>query len=347
MEKQISDNRRMPLLDALRTVAAIGVMLHHTPNLLGQPLLFSRTYLFVDLFFLLSGFVLTLSAEPKMRAGLSAAGFMRARIIRLWPIIAVASLAGAAVFATQGNLGQVLGLLVLALCLIPVFGFDTAIYPLNGPQWSLLWELIANLVHGLLLSKLGSRGLVILAATSGLLLIAAIEFAGWNGFGPNADYWWLAPPRIAWSYILGVWMARRWAERRPVPIVEWRIALMLPLVALVTLPWLPLSLAAGDMLAVIVVLPCLFWVAVATRPPRDQKIGLERVGAISFPIYALHLPCILGSIFLVGGRSRLSELLGVAACLALSVMIVWLGPKLRRAIRQAMIAARDVKTVTA
>ena len=172
-------------------------MFYHAPELFGDTRLFTRTYLFVDLFFLLSGFVLTLSAEPKMARGLGTSGFMKARIVRLWPMMALGCLAAAAVFATQATAGEVFALLVLGMLMIPHLGSNIAIFPLNAPQWSLVWELVANLFHGLVLRHLKDRELLLLSGISGIALLWAIFHTGWNGSGPNAGFWWLAAPRVA------------------------------------------------------------------------------------------------------------------------------------------------------
>ncbi len=58
---------RLVALDGIRGVAALVVLLFHMQ--LPIPAQFDRGYLMVDLFFMLSGFVLTLSAEPRLRGG--------------------------------------------------------------------------------------------------------------------------------------------------------------------------------------------------------------------------------------------------------------------------------------
>lgn len=336
---------RLPLLDGLRTVAAIGVMLYHAPELFGDTRLFTRTYLFVDLFFLLSGFVLTLSAEPKMARGLGTSGFMKARIIRLWPMMALGCLAAAGVFATQATTGEVFALLVLGMLMIPHLGSNVAIFPLNAPQWSLVWELVANLFHGLVLRHLKDRELLLLAGISGLALLWAIFHAGWNGSGPNADTWWLAAPRVAWSYVLGIWMARRWLVRKPKPLAHWLFALFTPLAALMLLPWLPLSLARGDVLVSVVVLPALFWIAATAEPPASVAPLLLRLGALSYPIYALHAPIFLGFHFLQEGW--ITRLSAVALTLVAAQLVALAGPRLRRALAGLLSARRTTAPATA
>jgi peptidoglycan/LPS O-acetylase OafA/YrhL len=73
-------------LEALRGIAAIMVMFLHTGGTLG-PIPANISYLAVDLFFLLSGVVLTNSYEKRLIAGqISPTGLLLQRIIRLYPL---------------------------------------------------------------------------------------------------------------------------------------------------------------------------------------------------------------------------------------------------------------------
>lgn len=325
---------RLPVLDALRTVAAMGVLFYHTPELVGG--LFSRGYLFVDLFFLISGFVLTLSAEPKMNAAtgepLTPLAFMRARIRRLWPMMALGSLAGALVFSGEVPPGDLAWILMLSLMFVPLLANSPTLYPLNAPQWSLLWELLANLLHGLLLRRLSDNALLALAAVSAAALATAIAYFGCNCFGPNVDSWWLTLPRVVWPYAMGVWMARKWvagekAERAHWPATDWRIALALPVAALVILPWLPIGVALADMLAVIVILPPLFWLAATAPCPKARIAALTRAGSLSFPIYALNMPVVLA--FTAWESTVPVRLAAVCATLTLAALAAYAMPRLQ------------------
>ena len=76
---------RFALLDGLRGIAAFAVILDHTPpNFLGE--LIPGRYLAVDFFFVLSGFVLAHAYGRRLEGGWSVFSFMRARVIRLYPL---------------------------------------------------------------------------------------------------------------------------------------------------------------------------------------------------------------------------------------------------------------------
>jgi peptidoglycan/LPS O-acetylase OafA/YrhL len=89
---------RLPSLTALRGIAAMCVLLHHATGFLlptlgddlaGTTAFFRRSYLWVDFFFILSGFLLTWLYSTSVGFGYSArayGGFLRARFARIYPL---------------------------------------------------------------------------------------------------------------------------------------------------------------------------------------------------------------------------------------------------------------------
>jgi peptidoglycan/LPS O-acetylase OafA/YrhL len=307
------------------------VVFYHAAAALGDVGLndiFDRMYLFVDLFFLLSGFVLTLAAEPKLANGLSSYGFLKARIIRLWPLTALGAVLAALVLGLEGDYGSVAVLLAMSLLMIPMPSSSTGIFPLNSPQWSILWELIANYVHAALLWRLGNRTLLAFAGTCGVLLAIITFHEGWAGVGSSGSNWWMAAPRIGWSYILGMLMARAWTRRRPEPLVGWLTALFLPFVVLALVPGTGLSKPMGDALVVLVAMPMMFWLAITAVPPKWAESPLCALGQLSYPIYAVHLPTIYAFRFASGNNHW--DPLAIVVTIALAALIAHLGPATRR-----------------
>src|SRR4051812_10705561 len=92
-----ANERTAVALDSLRGVAALTVAWHHTVGVFGtwEP---EHTYLAVDLLFVLSGFVLARNYDPRFEAGMSAVQFMRARLIRLYPLYLLGLVLGAFAF---------------------------------------------------------------------------------------------------------------------------------------------------------------------------------------------------------------------------------------------------------
>ncbi len=104
---------RFETLDALRGVAAVMVtILHANPTgpIFGHRL-FSAGSLFVDFFFVLSGFVIAAAYGDRLAGGFSRARFLWLRVGRIWPVHAVVLLAYLAIELSvllSGN-GQITG----------------------------------------------------------------------------------------------------------------------------------------------------------------------------------------------------------------------------------------------
>jgi peptidoglycan/LPS O-acetylase OafA/YrhL len=265
-------------------------MLYHAKVIFEIQGPFSRGYLFVDFFFLLSGFVLTLATRDRFCVRGEATKFVFERMKRLWPLSAVGTSLGAAIsLILSGPEGGAYHI-ALGLLMIPAFIGQGQLFPLNGPQWSLFFELMINVLHAMVLRRLNDPQLRLALLASALGLGLMIMRFGSNTVGPFAFNWQWALPRVAFSYLFGMWFARRWMARPPVAILNWTSALILPVTCVVVLPSLPLALGIGDMLATIVLMPTLFWVAACAVVPPGAEKWLKRIGALSFPLYAIHLP---------------------------------------------------------
>ena len=193
------------ILDGLRGVAALMVVVFHLFEAWagGDPekQIINHGYLAVDFFFLLSGFVIAYAYDERWTAGPNQAGmsqwdFYKRRLVRLQPMIILGGLIGAALLGFQHwslfpkldavTALQVLGVLLLGFVMIPmtpsaeIRGWGE-IYPLNGPQWSLFYEYIGNVLYAVGLRKLSNRWLGVLVFLSAVALIHLLTF------GPRGD----------------------------------------------------------------------------------------------------------------------------------------------------------------
>ena len=290
---------RLPLLDALRGIAAIAVVFHHEPGLYGSHGLFPRAYLAVDFFFMLSGFVLTLAFEPKFRDGLTADRFLIQRFARLWPVLAVGIvIAGAGQWWAHGGM-RPLVLTALGLLLISDFRGRWGIYPLDGPQWSVTFEIIANALHVSVLWRMSDRAVLGFALVCGVLLAALGWHFGTLGIGDIVPNWWSGFARVGFSYALGVWLGRQFAAGRGRIALGrwgWIAGLPVPLV-LLTAGWWPLASPMADMIAVFVIFPPALWVAAQGTMSGIAARAADALGRLSYPVYAIHVP-----VLVVGAR---------------------------------------------
>ncbi len=285
----------MPLLDAMRALAALLVLLFHVDVIFGGLPLFRHTELAVDFFFMLSGFVLTASVEGKQREGHAATGFIVARIGRLWPMMALGSVIGLGTAWMRGVDSQALALsFTLALLLMPSMVVRSPIFPLNGPQWSLLLELIANVAHALVLRRLPTRMLLVLSASAWLMLSEIAGMKGEMTFGPMYPGWQLGILRIGYAYTLGCVIARL----APAIIARIRAPWWLPLALLAVLLIGPGRAPAPNGLldmAVLLAFGPVLIIAIAADPPEGLHPAMRRAGAASWPLYALHVPLMDGA----------------------------------------------------
>jgi peptidoglycan/LPS O-acetylase OafA/YrhL len=312
---------RLSQLDGLRGFAALVIMLYHLSLVYQTKGPFTRGYLLVDLFFLLSGFVLAVSTEKKLNAGVGAFAFTRARFVRLWPLVAVGA-GVAAAWAVIGSGNDPLDIaikLALDLAMIPVLSGVGPFYRLNGPQWTLFWEVVANFLHALLLRRVPTRWLPLLAALMGTGLYYTVRRHGGDTLGVSAltwHTWWMPIPRVGWSYVLGVWLGRIYKDGARWPALPWPLALALPVLGVMAVPYLPLSNASGDLLFALVVLPLTMWLAAMAREPQTVAPALDWLGAFSLPLYCVHLTVLVAVSGLGHGWVQQALAVGGAAALA-------------------------------
>ena len=215
-------------LDGLRGVAALIVVTRHAGDVVPSELC-PESFLAVDLFFLLSGFVVALAYEQRLLAGRSLLGFMKTRLIRLYPLYALGI--GLGLLARVGSEGPlnaaflvqatVIGLLMLpAVPPLPMGGST-----LNGPTWTLAPELLVNLVYAALVRRLGRRVLRVIVALGAAGLVASETVYGTLDGGWSVDRFPLLAARLAFSFFLGVAMYRtrpRDGRARSPPGAAWR-----------------------------------------------------------------------------------------------------------------------------
>lgn len=281
-------SRRYATLDGLRGVAAFAVLWLHLdhPGLPMPP----AAHTAVDLFFLISGFVIADAYEARIaRSG--GLAFLRTRLIRLYPMLLIGLLILPAyliaVFATYGlapaTPGQVLGSLGASLLFLPShlpasrLWDASLIFPLDGPIWSLMLEMAVNLAYALALPWLSRRALVFIVLVSGGLLVSAQLRLGGIDLGWGWPNLWGGPPRATFSFFLGVLIFRLKPPRPSLPP-------LLPLAAAAALFFAP------PLLAVLVGFP-LVLIAATTSNPAGARL-MTAAGAVSYPLYVIHLPLI-------------------------------------------------------
>lgn len=298
-EGRLKDSRRFATLDALRGIAAILVMVFHAGK--RSPFEVTGGYLAVDLFFGLSGFVIALAYDQRLREGLGLARFTCNRLIRIYPMYLAGLLLGSVLY----------GWSLSPFVLLPD-PTSTKLLPANVPMWSLLTELIVNVAFALLAIRTGRRGLIGILVLSGGALAWGIV---WKG-DANAGAFWkdagIGLLRTVFSFALGVALYRLHRHFKPARRETWLAGLLLPALAALLI-FAPLDRTGWDMLCIFVLMPVLLWLGTLWELPRHrlgQQLG-QVLGDISFPLYCLHGPIIL----IMLRRGSESELWLSFACL--------------------------------
>ncbi|MBU1252770.1 MAG: acyltransferase [Alphaproteobacteria bacterium] len=265
---------RFATIDALRGVAAIAVMLFHLDT--DAPLAMPGGYLAVDLFFALSGFVIAHSYAGRMDAGMGFGTFMRLRIARLWPMLALGAALG--IVLHGGHAGM--------LFLLPNPLSPAMLYPANPPYWSLLLELAAYAGFALAWGQMGARGLA-------GVIIASAAILAFYASGPNkllsfgAEWGVLLPgfARLGFAFGIGV-AVYHWRKASP-PRRTTALAWTLPVIFAAICALVGQANWPG-LLAILFVVPALAWLATCWEVPQTRAAAI--LGDLSYPLYCIHLP---------------------------------------------------------
>lgn len=314
------------LLDGLRGVAALLVVIYHVfegidavANNGAVITVLNHGYLAVDFFFMLSGFVMSYAYDDRLGRSMSTGAFFLRRLVRLHPMMIIAACIGLLSFGIQNAMAaegaaapwSMVAMAFFCACLFipawPGAGFDVRgngeIFPLNGPAWSLFFEYVANVVYGLLLFRLSTRGLSLLVALlgAGLCWYALSDASGygmisvgWTFAGTNVPG---ALLRLFFPFTAGMLMARLY---RPAPGglrrrggFEWGCLLLPLLFAVPALPaWRGLHInGLYELACIALAFPCVLLAGASSRPSFAWSAALCRVlGRLSYPLYAVHYP---------------------------------------------------------
>jgi peptidoglycan/LPS O-acetylase OafA/YrhL len=224
--------RHFDALTGIRGIAAWGVVLYHCRLTLTQLLpagaiaVMGKGYLAVDLFFILSGFVIWYNYASRISAGSwgETGRFLWRRLARIWPLHAAllaCFVCLAMVLRLTGRSldGYPLAELPLHILLIQNWGLTDSL-AWNHPAWSISTEAAAYVVMPALVAVLSrvQRGPVpLLAVASGLLLAIYALFAvnGYRLLGDNIVH--LGLWRCLLEFALGNVLCLLWQVWRQAP----------------------------------------------------------------------------------------------------------------------------------
>jgi peptidoglycan/LPS O-acetylase OafA/YrhL len=172
LESSKIEDKRFLALDALRGIAALTIALAHLgQGAIMKSLSFINFALAVDFFFVLSGFVIALNYQEKLRTQMSTKSFMLLRFGRLYPLHIVTTLCFFLMiypFHLDATLGQNSAIELTKIYLLNIFNLQGIyMYPNNAvwnvPAWSISVEFFTYIIFALTIKKFRHKLAIILA----------------------------------------------------------------------------------------------------------------------------------------------------------------------------------------
>lgn len=328
----LASKPRYAILDGLRGVAALVVILFHgfetyIPFFGTQHI--NHGYLAVDFFFVLSGFVIGYAYDDRWDR-MSTWNFFKRRLIRLHPMVVAGTLFGACLFFFgESDYFSLIGgtepwkfflCIVLGLLMIPAgTGLDIRGWgetnSLNGPNWSLTFEYIGNILYAFVLRRLPTVVLGMLCVASAFLTMNLA--LGWDVFGffaqPKYDViggWSITPDqmyvgfsRLLYPFLCGLLISRLLPKfitkenpsGSPLGIRGgfWWASLLL--VVLFAVPQIGGKSCVADGLyqvfAIVVMFPVIVLIGAGSKTTDKRSAKwCETLGNLSYPLYIMHFP---------------------------------------------------------
>lgn len=319
--------RRIDALDGLRSVAFIAVFVHHA---LGAPLL----WMGVDLFFVMSGFLITgilVDAKKRQSPGGYFATFFRRRALRIIPpYYLVLAVAFATVLRDRQSEAP---WFVFFASNVRDAGHRPGLDAFVSPMWSLAVEEQFYLAWPAVVLLTSPRAMVALAASLLVLAPAARALVTVLDVGPFAAYR-LTPCRID-LLAAGALLAVAWRTHRGLVVRARRPALALAAAALTAMLVIgacvpSFRVAGGSLLfntlgySLCAVAACGAFVFAVTASPGElaHRALTHRVpvllGTVSYGMYLVHEGVIVAVAGRVAGPRPLVALLALAVTFAIA-----------------------------
>jgi exopolysaccharide production protein ExoZ len=313
-------------IQALRALAAIAVAMCHAAQV---PLMLSghpndRTPFYsmasgVDLFFVISGFVMVYSSQSHFGQAGAASDFLIKRIARIVPLYWLTTVA----VMLHSNI--TLKAVLCSLFFIPYFNSSDMLRPIHGVGWTLNYEIFFYLLFAVCIRWQKKFAVISLSVA-----LAAIVLTGHFLQPEQATLLFWSDPMIL-EFVFGMWVAVLYGRRVTLPPAA---RLCLIAVAIITI-WLSALLTDTDAVRVIVWgIPATVIFAAAVLGPRTQEKGslaelAALLGGASYAIYLIH-PLGYGAVMLAWrklgpfpGAAAIVTVLAMILSIYLSILVFW------------------------
>jgi exopolysaccharide production protein ExoZ len=324
-------------IQILRAVAALAIVLHHAMNeahLAAQRVGSSFAWQFVlpleagvDLFFVISGFVMVFASRDLFGSANAILPFLRRRLVRIVPIYWLATLVFLALLfsglSPSGRAPPSAGEIVATLFFLPYMRPDGYLQPVYSLGWTLNYEIFFYLLFALALPWPRERAVPIVVIVL-MLLVGAGQIVPASMTMP---YFWTRSIILEFGFgtIIGHMALSGIRPSRAIAALLGAAALAWFALGLLTPKFFPdRALLYGLPSALLVIAALAFESDGQTQPAVRQ---LTRLGDASYALYLLHPFVLRGLAITAGGMLTavsplLFLILGVTlSCIA--AMIVW------------------------
>ncbi|UKT63954.1 acyltransferase family protein [Pedobacter mucosus] len=296
----LKHKQHFQILDGLRGVAAVCVVIFHFMEFAAPDYhdnFIAHSYLAVDFFFCLSGFVIAYAYDTKIKE-IGILTFFKMRLIRLHPLVIIGAILGlltfifdpySKLFETYG-LGKSISMFISACFLIPlpiVTERYLNLFHLNPPMWSLFWEYIANIFYALVLFKLPKKSILILAIVAAVILVFSAHQYGYIGVGWGGDTFIGGGARVLYSFVAGILVYKsKWIIKSPLGFLSLSFLLILAFLV----PFSNKYSWIIDSIIVIIYFPLLVALGAGAHLRTNHLKYCKFSGDISYPLYMIHYP---------------------------------------------------------
>ena len=315
------------VLDGLRGVAALLVVAFHlfetySGNHFNQ--IINHGYLAVDLFFVLSGFVIGYAYDDRWET-MTVWGFFKRRIVRLQPMLVTGTIIGALLFyfsageacpkVADTEWWQLLAVMLVCCTLLPLpVGSDcrgwSETNPLDGPAWSLQCEYIANILYALVFRKCPQWLLAVCVAAFGaltVLLTMNIDLFGLlaarsaqagtviGGWSLTPDQLYVGATRVLYPFFAGLLLSR---TGRTLKIRHGFMWCSVAVVVLLAMPYVGTDKSLWmnglyECICILVLFPMIVAAGAGSSVKGAKSAALCKfLGDISYPLYITHYPLV-------------------------------------------------------
>ena len=296
MKPAATTSRRFEALDSLRGICAVLVVMFHMPvaSHWRDWGLVQHGYMFVDYFFVLSGFVIAHAYAGRLKTPRDAGRFMVRRLGRVWPLHVLMLLVfiglelarlwfhvdGATPFVRDRSLEAIVAnlLLVQAWHVLPSLTW-------NGPSWTLSAEVACYLIFAglVLIAPRRFRWIgAVLAVIGGIIVLTCAR----RWMNTTFDF---AVPRAVYGFFLGCLLQGIWTG---IPRVKGTAATVLEVSAVIAI-CVFIGWATGPItVAVTLIFLGIVWIFAGEEGAVSRMLdhpALVTLGRWSFAIYMVHM----------------------------------------------------------